>query len=115
MESRGFSLVEVNGFRGSRGISLLGSTGLQGAQVTCGRAGLSSCGSRALECAGCSCGAWLKDLPDQGSDAIIPALASGFSSTAPLGKSSSVLKRRGGKGGDVRLHCFVFSPNPFDY
>ena len=54
--------------------------------------GLSSCGSRALECRLSSCGArdWLLrgmwDLPGPGLEPMSPALAGGFLTTAPPGK-----------------------------
>ena len=55
--------------------------------------GLSSCGSRALECRLSTCGArayllrgtW--DLPGPGLEPVSPALAGGFLTTAPPGKS----------------------------
>ena len=55
--------------------------------------GLSSCGSRALEhrLSSCGsraylpCGMW--DLPGPGLEPVSPALAGGFLTTAPLGKS----------------------------
>ena len=54
--------------------------------------GLSSCGSRPLECRLSSCGAqaWLLrgmwDLPGQGLESMSPALAGRFLTTAPPGK-----------------------------
>ena len=57
-------------------------------------AGFSSCGTRALERRLSSCGAWayllhgLWDLPGPGLEHVSPALAGGFSTTAPPGKSS---------------------------
>ena len=54
---------------------------------------LSSCGSRALECRLSSCGAWalllcsMWDLPGPGLEPMSPALAGGFLTTAPPGKS----------------------------
>ena len=57
--------------------------------------GFSSCGSRALECRLSSCGAWAQplcgmwDLPRPGLEPKSPALAGGFSTTAPPGKSHS--------------------------
>ena len=54
---------------------------------------LSSCGSRALECRLSSCGAWawllhsMWDLPGPGLEPVSPALAGGFLTTAPPGKS----------------------------
>ena len=56
--------------------------------------GLSSCGSRALECRLSSCGAQAQllrsmwDLPRPGLEPVSPALAGGFSATAPPGKPS---------------------------
>ena len=55
--------------------------------------GLSSCGSRALECRLSSCGAWAQllrgmcDLPRPGRESVSPALAGGFLTTVPPGKS----------------------------
>ena len=55
--------------------------------------GLTSCGLRALECRLSSCGAqaWLLcgmwDLPGPGLEPVSPALAGGFLTTAPPGKS----------------------------
>ena len=57
--------------------------------------GLSSCGLRALECRLSSCGAWalllrgMWDLPGPGLKPMSPALAGGFLTTAPPGKSPS--------------------------
>ena len=57
------------------------------------RAGFSSCGSRALERRLSSCGAQAQllhgmwDLPRPGMEPVSPALAGGFLTTAPLGKS----------------------------
>ena len=54
---------------------------------------LSSCGSRALEHRLSSCGAWASllcsmwDLPGLGIEPMTPALAGGFLTTAPPGKS----------------------------
>ena len=64
--------------------------------------GLSICGSRALEHRLSSCGSWAWllrdtwDLPGPGLEAVSPALAGGFLTTAPPGKSqkSPSLKRR---------------------
>ena len=58
--------------------------------------GLSSCGSRALEHRLSSCGAWasllrgLWDLSGPGLEPMSPALAGGFLTTAPPGKSLRV-------------------------
>ena len=66
----------------------LGASGL--VVVVCG---LSSCGSWALECRLSSCGARAQllcgmwDLPGPGSERMSPALAGGFLTTAPPGKS----------------------------
>ena len=55
---------------------------------------LCSCGSCALECRFSSCGAWtqlpcgLWNLPRSGIELVSPALAGGFLSTGPPGKSS---------------------------
>ena len=55
--------------------------------------GLSSCGARALECRLSSCGTWayllrgMWDLPGPGLKPVSPALAGGFLTTAPPGKS----------------------------
>ena len=59
----------------------------------CRHVGFSSCGSRALErrLSSCGtraellCGMW--DLPGLGIEPVSPALAGGFLTTAPLGKS----------------------------
>ena len=54
---------------------------------------LSSCGSRALERRLSSCGAWAEllhgmwDLPGPGIEPVSPALAGGFLTTVPPGKS----------------------------
>ena len=62
--------------------------------------GLSSCGWRALECRFGSCGAWAQllrgmwDLPVPGLEPVSPALAGGFLTTAPPGKSRDVLLKR---------------------
>ena len=92
--ARGLSLVVVSGgyssFRcagfSSRWLLLLRSTGSR-----C--AGFSSCGSWALEHRLSSCGAWVQllhgmwDLPGPGLEPGSPALAGGFLTTAPPGKS----------------------------
>ena len=55
--------------------------------------GLSSCGSRALDCRLSSCGGWalllrgMWDLPGPGLEPVSPALAGGFLTTVPPGKS----------------------------
>ena len=59
--------------------------------------GLSSCGSRALERRLSSCGTWAQllhgmwDLPGPGFELVSPALAGGFLTTAPPGKSPLTL------------------------
>ena len=63
--------------------------------------GLGSCGLRALERRLSSCGAWalllcgMWDLPRPGPEPVSPALAGGFLTTEPGGKSpkSSILKK----------------------
>ena len=55
--------------------------------------GLSSCGSQVVECRLSRCGAWayllhgIWDLPGPGLEPMSPALAGGFLTTAPPGKS----------------------------
>ena len=55
-------------------------------------AGLSSCGTQALECRLSSCSSWAQllhgmwDPPGPGLEPVSPALAGGFSTTAPPGK-----------------------------
>ena len=64
-------------------------------QQALGCQGFSSCGSQALECELSSrgtgtwldCGIW--NLPRSGKEPVFPALADGFLSTAPPGKSIS--------------------------
>ena len=62
----------------------------------CRRAGFSSCGTRALERRLSSCGAralllrGLWDLPGPGLEPVCPALAGGFLTTVPPGKSQKV-------------------------
>ena len=57
--------------------------------------GFSSCGSRALERRLSSCGAWAQllhgmwEFPRPGLEPMSPALAGGFLTTAPPGKSST--------------------------
>ena len=59
--------------------------------------GLSSCGSRALEHRLSSCGAQASllcgmwDLPGTGIKPMSPALAGGFSTTAPPGKPQHII------------------------
>ena len=60
--------------------------------------GLSSCGSWALEHRLSSCGAWAQllhgmwDLPGPGLEPVSPALAGGFLTTMPPGKSLHIFK-----------------------
>ena len=85
--SRGYSSLWCAGFS-SWWLLLLRSTGSR-------HAGLSSCGSRALECRLSSCGARAQllrsmgDLPGPGLELVSPALAGGFLTTAPPGKPPS--------------------------
>ena len=59
--------------------------------------GLSSCGSRALECRLSSCGAWALllrgtwDLPGPGLEPVSPALAGGFLTPVPPGKPQDLI------------------------
>ena len=92
--ARGLSLVAASGGYSSlrcagfslRWLLLLRSTGSR-------RVGFSSCGSRALECRRSSCGSRAQllrgmwDLPGRGLESVSPALAGGFLTTAPPGKS----------------------------
>ena len=91
---RGLSLVAASG-----GYSSLWCTGfslqwlLLLRSLGSKRAGFSSCGTRALECRLSSCGTWAQllrgmwDLPGPGLEPVSPALAGGFLTTAPPGKS----------------------------
>ena len=60
VESGSFSLVAVNRLLVAAAVSLVGEHRLQGARASAVAVlGLSSCGLKALECAGfSSCGAW---------------------------------------------------------
>ena len=86
-ESGGYSLLQCAGFS-LWWLLLLRSMG-------CRHAGFSSCGVWALECrlnscgtrAQLLCGMW--DLPGPGLEPMSPALAGGFLTTAPPGKSPS--------------------------
>ena len=92
---RGLSLVAASGVYSSlqcagfslRWLLLLRSTGSR-------RVGFSSCGSRALERRLSSCGAQAQllhsmwDLPRPGLEPVSPALAGGFLTTVPAGKSN---------------------------
>ena len=83
--SRGYSLLWCTGFA-LQWLLLLWSMGSR-------RTGFSSCGSRAQECRLSSCDAraqllrGLWDLPRPGLKPVSPALAGGFLTTAPPGKS----------------------------
>ena len=83
--SRGYSSLQCTGFS-LRWLLLLWSTGFR-------HAGFSSCGLWALEHRLSSCGAQAQllcgtwDLPGPGLEPVSPALAGGFLTTAPPGKS----------------------------
>ena len=83
--SRGYSSSRCAGFS-LKWLLLLQSTGSR-------RTGFSSCGSRALERRLSSCGARAQllrgmwDLPGPGLEPVSPALAGGFLTTMPPGKS----------------------------
>ena len=83
--SSGYSLLWCTGFSLQR-LLLSRSTGSR-------RVGFSSCGSRAIERRLSSCGARAQllhsmwDLPRPGIEPVSPALAGGFLTTEPLGKS----------------------------
>ena len=77
--------------------SLVAEHGLLGTQVSVVVAhGLTSCGLRALECRLSSCGTWalllrdMWDLPRPGLEPMSPALAGGFLTTVPTGKSQDL-------------------------
>ena len=82
--SRGYSSLWCAGFS-LWWLLLLWSTGSR-------HAGLSSCGSRALERRLSNCGTWAQllrgmwDLPGPGLEPMSPALAGGFLTTVPPGK-----------------------------
>ena len=83
------------------GFSLCGAQGLGAWASVVAVRGLSSCDSRAVEHRLSSCGAQASllhgmcDLPGPGIEPMSPALAGGFSTTAPPGKPyNSVLKRQ---------------------
>ena len=91
--SRGYSSLWCTGFS-LQWLLLLWSTGARhGGASTAVARGLSSCGSQALESRLSSCGAWalllcgMWDLPGPGLEPVSPALAGGFSTTAPPGES----------------------------
>ena len=92
----GFSLVVASGgysWLWCSGFSCCGARALGAQASVVAVRGLSSCGSRALECRLSSCGArtsllhsmW--DLPGPGLEPVSPALAGGFLTTEPPGKS----------------------------
>ena len=82
--SGGYSSLQCTGFS-LQWLLLLQNTGSRST-------GFSSCGSQALERRLSSCGAWAQllrsmwDLPAPGLEAVSPALAGGFLTTAPPGK-----------------------------
>ena len=81
--------------------------------------GLSSCGSQALEQSLSNCGAWASllhsmwDLPGPGLEPVSPALAGGFLTTAPPGKSlTAVFKLASGHPGleiKILYYCTLCS------
>ena len=111
MPRTGFSLVAVSGGYSSlrcagfslRWLLLLRSTD---SKLT----GFSSCGSRALECRLSSCGTralllrGMWDLPGQGLKPVSPALAGGFLTTAPPGKSHKGILIGRLQIGQLRFH-----------
>ena len=90
--SGGYSLLWCAGFS-LQWLLLLWSTGSRRAGSVVEACGLSSCGSRALKhrLSSCSTRAWLLrgvwDLPGPGLEPMSPALAGGFLTTEPPGKS----------------------------
>ena len=115
---------------GVRGLSLVGASGRYSSSPCAGfsfrcflllwsmgsrRVGFSSCGSRALERRLSNCGTWawllrgMWDLPRPGLKPMSPALAGGFLTTAPPGKSQidilTILSRLISKHG-IPLHLF---------
>ena len=128
----GLSLVVVRGGFSCCAARVLGAW----ASVVVAR-GLSSCGSRALERRLSSCGTRAQllrgmwDLPGPGLEPVSPALAGGFLTIAPPGKSKSVTFRQQSfsvnkaaiviKGHAVTTHncnvssgkhCFLFTWQP---
>ena len=99
--SRGYSLLRCAGFS-LQWLVLLQSTGSR-------RRGFSSCGTWALERRLSSCGTWalllhgMWDLPGPGLEPMPPALAGGFLTTAPPGKSLAVLFLH-----TLWIECFSF-------
>ena len=93
--SGGYSSLQCLRFS-LRWLLLLWSTGSRRAGFSsCGTRAFSSCGSRALERRLSSCGTrasllrGMWDLPGAGLEPVSPALAGGFLTTAPPGKSST--------------------------
>ena len=74
--------------------------------------GLSSCGTRALECRLSSCGAWAQvlcgmwDPPRPGIEPMSPTLAGGFLTTAPPGKSQYIYFLKAYKNS---IGCYLLS------
>ena len=95
--ARAFSSCGEQGllFVAVRGLPLSGAWALGVRASVVAACGLSSCGSRALEHRLSICGAralllcGLWDLPGPGLEPVYPALAGGFSTTAPPGKPNS--------------------------
>ena len=95
--AHGLSLVAASG-----GYSLLRSMGSRRAGSVVVARGLSSCGSRVLECRLSSCGTWAQvlhgmwDLPGPGLKPVFPAVTGGFLTTVPPGKPLGVVFLREG-------------------
>ena len=93
--SRDYSSLQHAGFS-LRSLLLLQCMGSRCTGSVVAVCGLSSCGSQALERRLSSCGAQalllcgMWDLPGPGLEPMCPALAGGFLTTAPPGKSSKV-------------------------
>ena len=93
---QGYSSLQCEGFS-LRWLLLLRSTGSRHSGFCSVARGLSSCGSRALECRLSSYGArasllhGMWELPGPGLEPLSPALAGGFLTTAPPGKPSRLL------------------------
>ena len=100
---------------GARASLCWGARALGGQASVVMALGLSSCGSRALECRLSSCGAQallrrsMWDLPGPGIEPVSPTLAGGFLTTASPGKSdnSPVLIIPNSK---LELNNFYISP-----
>ena len=114
---RGLSLVAVSGGYSSlwctgfslRWLLLLQSTGSRPAGSVVVAHGLSSCGARAQLLRS------MWDLPRPGLEHVSPALAGGFLTTVPLGKSEKVLKANAygwNLENTVLKWVFIFSPRP---